>query len=230
MLDKLGFRVTVEEVCHPEGRVLIFHIPGRPSGTAYELDGAYLMRCGDETIAMTEDRLRAIFDEGKPDWHSEFAITGITPDGTVGLLDTQSYFDLMKLPYPATREAVLDRLERDRIIVRQDDAHAITNFGALLFAKKLGEFQNLARKAPRVIVYEGTSKLKTRLEQTGGKGYAVGFEGLVDFVIAQTPANEVIETALRRQVRMFPDIAIRELVANALFHQDFRETGILRCD
>ena len=225
ILDKLSFRVSVEEVDHPDGRVLIFHIPGRPSGTAYQLDGAYLMRCGEDTIAMTEDRLRAIFDEGKPDWLSEFACIGVSPADVVGLLDTQSYFDLMKLPYPATRAAVLDRLERDQIIVRRDNAHAVTNFGAILFAKKLGAFQDLARKAPRVIVYDGISKLKTRLEQPGTKGYAVGFEGLVDFIIAQTPTNEVIETALRRQVRMFPDIAIRELVANALVHQDFQETG-----
>jgi ATP-dependent DNA helicase RecG len=46
ILDKLGFRVTTEEVAHPKGRVLIFHIPGRPMGTAYHLDGAYLMRSG----------------------------------------------------------------------------------------------------------------------------------------------------------------------------------------
>jgi len=40
----VGFRVDIEEVAHPEGRVLVFHIPPRPRGTAYHLDGAYLMR------------------------------------------------------------------------------------------------------------------------------------------------------------------------------------------
>ena len=225
ILDKLRFRVSVEEVSHPDGRVLIFHIPARPTGTAYQLDGAYLMRCGEDTMAMTEDRLRAIFDEGKPDWLSEAATGGVGPADVVRLLDTQSYFDLTKLPYPARRGAVIDRLERDRIVLKRDDAHVITNFGAILFAKRLDDFPGLGRKAPRVIVYEGTSKLRTRLEQPGGKGYAVGFQGLVDFVIAQTPTNEVIERALRQQMKMFPDIAIRELVANALIHQDFRETG-----
>ena len=225
ILDKVGFRVSLEEVVHPEGRVLIFHIPTRPTGTAYQLDGAYLMRSGEETVAMTEDQLRAIFDEGKPDWLSELACTDLSSADVVRLLDTQSYFDLTHLPYPATRDAVLDRLVRDRIIVRQAGAFAVTNFGAILFAKKLQEFEGLARKAPRVIVYEGTSKLKTRLDQLGARGYAVGFTGLIDFIIAQTPTNEVIEKALRQQAKMFPDIAIRELVANALIHQDFKETG-----
>ncbi len=225
ILDKLGFRVALEEVLHPDGRVLVFHIPARPTGTAYQLDGAYLMRCGEDTVPMTEDRLRAIFDEGKPDWLSELACTGLASADVVRLLDTQSYFDLMKLPYPARRPAVLDRLERDHVIAKQTDAYGVTNFGAILFAKKLDDFPALGRKAPRVIVYERTSKLKTRLEQPGAKGYAVGFQGLIDFIIAQTPTNEVIERALRQQTKMFPDIAIRELVANALVHQDFRETG-----
>jgi len=36
---KIGFRVDVEEVAHPDGRVIVFHIPSRPRGTAYHLDG-----------------------------------------------------------------------------------------------------------------------------------------------------------------------------------------------
>jgi predicted HTH transcriptional regulator len=48
MAEKLfaavGFRVDIEEVVHPDGRVLVFHIPSRPRGTAYHLGGSYLMR------------------------------------------------------------------------------------------------------------------------------------------------------------------------------------------
>ncbi len=74
-------------------------------------------------------------------------------------------------------------------------------------------------------MYDGTGKLATKLERTGTKGYAVGFEGLVDFIIQQVPTNEVIQQAIRESVPMFPVIAIRELVANALIHQDFRVPG-----
>ena len=38
-------------------------------------------------------------------------------------------------------------------------------------------------------------------------------------------ANEVIGQALRKSVPMFPKLAVRELVANALIHQDFSATG-----
>ena len=77
----------------------------------------------------------------------------------------------------------------------------------------------------RVIVYEGKGRLKTIREQTGRKGYASGFEGLIDFVNALLPRNEVIGKALREDLPMYPEPAIRELVANALIHQDFAVTG-----
>jgi len=76
-----------------------------------------------------------------------------------------------------------------------------------------------------VIIYEGTGKIKTRLEQTGTKGYAVGFDGLVNFVHDLAPQNRVIEEVLREEVKMFPPQALRELIANALIHQDFLATG-----
>jgi ATP-dependent DNA helicase RecG len=39
------------------------------------------------------------------------------------------------------------------------------------------------------------------------------------------PSNEVMGVALRKVVPMFPELAVRELVANALIHQDFYQTG-----
>ena len=83
----------------------------------------------------------------------------------------------------------------------------------------------MGRKAIRVIQYEGRGRLKTIREQDGHKGYASGFEGLIEFVNALLPRNEVIGKALRKEVPMYPEPAIRELVANALIHQDFSVTG-----
>jgi len=225
IFEKLRFRVDVEELSHPDGRVVVFHIPSRPAGTAYQFEGAYLMRSTEDTVSMTEDRLRRIFNEGKADWLAQYALKQCSADDVVRLLDSQSYFELIKLPYPANREGVLDRFERERLITRHGSHWGITNLGAILLAKRLDEFPDLARKAPRVIVYEGTSKMKTRLDKPGTKGYAVGFEGLIEFINGQIPTNEVIGTALRHEVKMFPEIAIRELVANALIHQDFMEGG-----
>jgi predicted HTH transcriptional regulator len=113
----------------------------------------------------------------------------------------------------------------ERLIDEADGSYAIRRLGALLLSKRLADFQDLARKAARVVVYTGTSKLETRLDQVGGKGYATGFQGLVHFVMAQLPQNEVIEDALRKEVKLVPEVVIRELVANALIHQEFTVGG-----
>jgi len=216
LFQAVGFRVDIEEVAHPDGRVLVFHIPSRPRGTAYHLDGKYLMRAGEALVPMSEDQLRKIFAEGEPDWLEEPSKAGLDAQQVVELLDTQTFFELLKLPYPTDRVGVIDRLMRERLVDNVNGQYAIRRLGALLLAKKLDEFPDLARKAPRVVVYTGTSKLDTRLDQTGGKGYATGFQGLVQFVMNQLPQNQVIEDALRKETKLVPEVVIRELIANAL--------------
>jgi ATP-dependent DNA helicase RecG len=225
LFQAIGFRVDIEEVTHPAGRVLVFHIPSRPRGTAYHLDGKYLMRSGEALVPMSEDQLRRIFSEGGPDWLDEDSKTGLDAQQIIELLDTQTFFELLKLPYPTDRTGVIDRLIGERLIHEQGGAYSIHRLGALLLARKLDEFADIARKAPRAVVYTGTSKLETRLDRTGSRGYAVGFQGLVRFVMDQLPQNEVIEDALRKEVKLVPEVVIRELVANSLIHQDFSIGG-----
>ena len=225
LLTALKFRVDVEAVLHPDGRVVVFSIPSRPKGTAYHMEGRYLMRSGEELVAMSEDRLRQIFAEGLADWLEGISINGLSPSQVVSLLDTQTYFELRQLAYPTTQDGVIQRLIQDRLIEADTAGYAIKRAGGLLLAKRLSDFADLEAKAPRVIVYKGFSKAATKLEQTETRGYAVGFEGLVHFAMSQLPQNEVIEVALREERKLVPDIVIRELVANALVHQDFSISG-----
>jgi ATP-dependent DNA helicase RecG len=143
----------------------------------------------------------------------------------VALLDTQCYFDLLKIPYPSNRDAVIEKFEKEKFIKANTHGFIITNLGALLFAKNIQNFDTVKRKALRVIQYEGKNKLKTLKDQEGKYGYAMGFERLMIYINSLLPSNEVIGKALRNEVSMFPEIAIRELVANALIHQDFDERG-----
>ncbi len=227
LFEAVGFRVDIEEVAHPDGRVLVFHIPPRPRGTAYHLDGAYLMRSGESLVPMSEDQLRRIFAEGAPDWLEEPCKRDLTAQDVVELLDTQAFFELLKMPYPSNRKGVVARLVRESMIDETADGYSVRRIGALLLAKNLDNFPiEVARKAPRVVIYTEISKVETRLDQPHAKGYAVGFRDLVAFVMGQLPQNEVIENALRKEVRLVPEVTIRELVANALIHQDFTLSGM----
>jgi ATP-dependent DNA helicase RecG len=161
------------------------------------------------------------------DWLDRLAIANAKSDEVISLLDTQAYFDLMKLPYPTQQSGVLDRLSSEGLIRPTSNGWEITNLAAIMLAKKLDAFSPaLARKAPRVVIYEGTNKILTKDDKQGNRGYAVGFEGLVDFVHSAAPKNRFIEEAVRKEVKMFPKQALRELIANALIHQEFLMTGV----
>lgn len=221
----ISFRVDIEEVEHPDGRVVVFHIPGRALGSAYAFEGSYLMRVGEELKTMSEDRLRAIFAEGQPSWLESTASDQLTAQEVVGLLDTQAFFDLLNLPYPTDQTGVIARLSDERLVVEKPSGFSITNLGALLLAKKLRSFESVFRKAPRVVTYAKKNKLETLADLTGEKGYAVGFQGLVRYVMSQLPQNEIIEDAIRKESKLLPEVVIRELLANSLIHQDFSLSG-----
>ena len=143
----------------------------------------------------------------------------------IELLDTQCYFDLQKIAYPSTREAVIEKFVSEKFVKSTSSGFAITNLGALLFAKNMQGFDTVKRKAVRVIQYAEKNKLKTIKEHEGKYGYAVGFERMIKYINDLLPTNEIIGQALRDSVSMYPEIAIRELVANSIIHQDFEQSG-----
>src|SRR6185437_9939790 len=135
------------------------------------------------------------------------------------------YFDLMKFSMPGTKDGIVNRLTREQFVRAKHGKFFITNLGALLLAKDLREFETVCHKTVRIIKYAGNNKIKTEREHVNVKGYAVGFEDLIDYINSQLPMNEIIGKALRREVRMYPELVIREVVANALIHQDLEQTG-----
>jgi len=229
LIQRLSPRIDFEivEFNYYEKHVAIFIIPATKNQPVEFLHKSYI-RVASITRKLNEfpEKARKIWKKGPAKIFEErLALENLQVDEIIKLLDSQNYFDLAKLPYPSERSGVIEKFISEGFITKTHSKYNITNLGALLFAKDLGFFKNLKRKAVRVIIYDGKNKLKTIREQIGIRGYAVGFKGLIDWANSQLPANEVIGKALRRDVRMYPEIAIRELIANALIHQDFEEKG-----
>ena len=164
------------------------------------------------------------FDETP--FEDQIAVERLSSGEAINLVDYPTYFDLLEKPLPETRDGILEALAADSIITKSDSGHwNVTNLGAILLARKLCDFRSLKRKAIRVILYKGNSRVETVKEQEGARGYASGFKGLIDYINSLLPSNEVIEHAIRKTVPMYPELAVRELVANAIIHQDFFVTG-----
>lgn len=221
-----SFRVTD----HSAGRVVILEIPAATSAPVSFNNIAYI-RIGSATPKLTEypERHQKLIECLRPyNWEQGIARQYVSGDEVLEFIDYSQYFRLTQQPLPDNRAGIFERLEADRIIKHDVGGRwNITNLGAILFATDLEKFEpTLARKAVRFVSYGGKNKAATVIHRIDGKrGYAAGFEGLVGYINDLLPKNEHIGEALREAHPLFPVLAIRELVANALIHQDMTVSG-----
>lgn len=219
---------TFSELIHQQHRFVILEIQAA-SHTPVQFDGTEFIRIGSYKKKLKDfpEKERALwrtFD--KQPFEQQFASQNQSVENVLKLLDYPAYFDTTNTPLPETREGILKALTADRLIAKTDaNLWNISNFGAILFAKNLHNFNALSRKTIRLILYKANSRIETIREIEVFKGYAVDFNGLIENIKTLLPANEVIGQAIRKEVTMYPELAIRELVANALIHQDFTITG-----
>jgi ATP-dependent DNA helicase RecG len=215
---------------HPNARIVMLEIPAATSAPVAFNSIAHI-RISSTTPKLTDypDRYQALLSALRPyTWEHGIALQYITSDEVLKFLDYAQYFRLTKQPLPDNRAGILERLRADRLIAEDVGGKwSITNLGAILFADNLSLFpQALARKAVRFIAYSGANKTTVVTHRRDdNKGYAAGFEGLMSFINGLLPKNEHIGQAMRVERPLFPELAIRELVSNALIHQDLTITG-----
>ncbi|MCR4954297.1 MAG: putative DNA binding domain-containing protein [Treponema sp.] len=142
------------------------------------------------------------------------------------LLDYSRYYDKLNIPIPRNRSDIITDFLNEKFL-KQGSANSfnITNMGALIIGKNLKMFDNLGRKSVRVILYKSNTRLETIREQEFLLGYAISFDEIVNYVMTIIPQKEIIENGIRKSVFGFPEIAIRELLANMIIHQDFEQHG-----
>ncbi len=221
---------TFRSVAHPDGRVVILEIPAATTAPVTVDDIAYI-RIGSATPKLSDypERFQKLVDNMRPfTWEKGIAKSFLDEDVVLNLLDYPAYFKLTGQALPDNRKGIFERLSADQLLVKDVGGRwNITNLGAILFANDLEQFDSaIARKAVRFVAYDGNNKASTVTHrQDGKKGYATGFEGLVNYISNLLPQNEHIGSAFREAHRLYPEIAIRELIVNALIHQDMTITG-----
>ena len=161
-------------------------------------------------------------------WEIGVAASFVKSGDVIKLLDYATYFKLTGQSQASSTEHALSNMVKDGLI-REDvgGRYDILNLGAILFAYKLSDFDtSLQRKALRFVSYNGQGRDATvNYRQDGGKGYALSLDGFIKYLDGLLPINEYISGAFREESKLFPELAIRELVANALMHQDMTVTG-----
>ena len=142
------------------------------------------------------------------------------------LLNYEAYYSKLNIAVPSNYRKIIGDFIDEKFIVKNDAGlYDITNMGALILAHDITKFSGLSHKYVRVIWYKDNTKLQTIRETKYLEGYAVSFEKIIEYVMTIIPQKEVIENGIRRSEISYPEIAIRELLANCLIHQNIAQSG-----
>jgi ATP-dependent DNA helicase RecG len=222
LVDRLRLKIEVEELQHPNGRVLIFRVPSRPVGMPLEVDGAYWMRAGDDLRPMTQDELRRILLESGPDFSAEI-YSGATLDD----LDTASVERFLSLWSERNAKSVAPRASLQQ---RLEDAELLIG-GKLTYAALIlfGTHAALGRYLGQAeVIFEYRSS-ETSIPYQQRQEFRHGFFGILDelwsLINLRNEVQQYEDGLFVRQIPTFNERAVREAILNAVTHRDYRLAG-----
>ncbi len=150
---------------------------------------------------------------------SDICLSNISDTKVMEVIDIKWYLQIMWYDLKDDNEW-LEKLIQDGLLIFSWGLYSITNACGLLFARDLGVI-DLKSKFPRVITYRWNNRLHAINDEKWVKWYALGFSWLINYVYSQIPNIEIIESE-RSSEPLYPKVALREFIANAIIHQDLR--------
>ena len=228
--NNLAWSVQLEHaVIDYNGYALLFiRIPEQTNKPIYlrgkDIYEAYIRSAG-HTVKMSKEHVHEMIAQSHGlAFEDRVAKGGISMEDVENLLDCPKLFELLGKSIPSDKHQMIKIMEEYGLLSEKDDLYDILNLGAILFAKQLKDFPTLKGKEIIVRRYQGTNNRIQALEYICQTGYAVGFTDLVDFV-CQNTSTESIEIR-REAIPSYPAVAIRELTANMMVHQDTSIKGM----
>ncbi len=223
-----GLRVDVVVQRVRGQKVVVVIIPSRLRGAPYKFEGIYYTRIGDQLKEMSTDELKQIFAEDQGSWLEVPAVRDVLPERVANLLDLASFYR-MREERAAPVDKALEDLKRAKLVAAapKHGRYHITRMGVLLLAHSIEECApELAHKRVRLTKYKGSGKAGAILcDEEWDKGWAVGFDEMMRFAFNQMDNQQVIRGVFRKHDDFTPEVALRELLANAIIHQDFTRNG-----
>jgi ATP-dependent DNA helicase RecG len=222
LTERLHLRIDTQEIAHPDGRVIVFHVPSRPIGMPVQFQGTFWMRSGEDLVGMTPDQLKRIFDEAVPDFSAE-----VLASATLAELDPQAIQEFRSRWHRKSgNDSLLTRTDAQLL----DDAGLVTPDGITRAALiLLGTPEGVRRhSAQSEVVFEYRSSEASiphqeRLEWTAGY---LGFHDQLWAAINKRNERQPFRDGMfQLEIATFNEVAVREVVLNAISHRDYRRSG-----
>ena len=222
LTERLRIRIDPELICHPNGTVLVFHIPSRPIGYPIPCKGAYWMRSGQNLVPMTPDMLKRIFDEAGPDFTAE-----ICPRATIADLDSNA-IDIFRQKWyrKAKNDAILQcsdiqlLTDAEMIVDEQLTYAALILFGT---SQALGKYLAQAEVVYEYRSTDSSIQYAKRLEYR--KGFFLFYNNLWEAIDVRNDIQQYQDGLFRYDIPTFNEEVVREAILNAVSHRDYRLQG-----
>jgi ATP-dependent DNA helicase RecG len=219
--QRLGHRIHVEEYHHQGRRVLIVHVPARLPGTAWNLDGRYLKRAGDELTALGDAELKAIFAETSPDFSAE-PCPAILAD-----LDPRAIAEFRTRWEQKTGNQRLLQTSDEQLLRDADlmDDGRILNAALILFGTPKALVRHLAQ-AEIIFEYrsaEAAGPAQARHEFR--EGFLLIHDTIWQQINLRNDRQSYQDGLFRNDIPTFDEAAVREAVLNAVAHREYRLGG-----
>jgi ATP-dependent DNA helicase RecG len=219
LLSEFRIRIECEEINHPDGRVLIVHIPSHPLGRPLHLDGRYLMRSGESIVPMTPDQLSKLLSMVEPDFTALYCAGAVLDD-----LDSGAIEKFRLLLQERTGNLLLKNLPVSQLLSDFDliTTKGISNAAILL----LGTRQSCSRlisQAELIFEYrndDSSIRHQQRIEYQGG--FLLWQEDLWITINLRNEVQYVQDGFFNHEIWTFSEAVIREAVLNAVSHRDYQ--------
>jgi len=219
LYQQLSCRVEVEVLNHPNGRVVIFHVPSRPTGKPLHHQGRFLMRSGGSVVAMTDDAIRRIHDETRPDFTAETC-----DDAELGDLDEKAIERFRAMWNQKSGNKRLQGLGAEHLLKDAELIHGKrVTYAALIL---LGTADALSRLLPDAeIVFEYRSSrasVRSSDKKVYRRGFALFADDLWRRVNLRNDVQHFQDGLFVRDIPTFNEAVVREGILNAVAHRDYR--------
>ena len=222
LMEQLHLRVDFSIIHHPNGRVLIFHVPTRPIGNPVKYKGVPWERSGDSLIPMSDDRLRAIFAESGHDFSAD-----ICPSATLDDLDPVAIEDFRDRWIKKSRNESLNTLSHEQLL---SDAEALVDGGItyaalVLFGTRKAMGRHLAQ-AEVIFEYRSSDASGPAQERKEFRqGFFSFYDELWHLINLRNDTQHFQSGLFVLDVPTFSERVVREAVLNAVSHRDYQHGG-----
>lgn len=222
LIEQLHLNIDFSLVPHPQGRVLVFHVPAHPLGCPVKYQGIYWDRESDSLVPMSEDRLRSIFAEAEHDFSADLCSKATLDD-----LDPQAIEDFRRRWVNKSGNQSLVALAREQLLHDIDALKQgqLTYAALILFGthKALGKHLAQSEVVFEYRSSEASGPAQQRVEFR--QGFFSFYDRLWDLINLRNDMQHYQSGLFVYDIPTFSERPVREAILNAVSHRNYQHAG-----